>query len=63
MKRRMLIKSVQPKIAAILGMSFLSILTSIQTYGDTEITLSQPYSIPNGVNGNEKHMITKLSKR
>ena len=45
---------IQKKVGKILALSILTIMAPMQSYADTEIALSQPYSIPNGVNGNEQ---------
>ena len=54
MEHFMLNKLILEKVAKMLVLFTLGILTPMQAYGDTDIALTQPYSIPNGVNGNEQ---------
>jgi hypothetical protein len=54
MEHFMINKLILEKVAKMLALFTLGILAPMQAYGDTDIALTQPYSIPNGVNGNEQ---------
>ena len=54
MEHFMINKLILEKVAKMLVLFTLGILAPMQAYGDTDIALTQPYSIPNGVNGNEQ---------